>query len=94
MPEGFVANDAWFAELGKSPGVVSLCKTAADATASRARGRAPVLTGEYRDKIHVERHDTQYRCVFRVVAGAAHSLGVESKTGNLARSLGGGGARA
>lgn len=89
MDAGFQANDAWFSALGKSPEVVALTKGVADATAARARASAPVVTAEYRNKIHVERHDTAHRCVFRVVAGAAHSLKVESRTGNLARALGG-----
>lgn len=87
MVEGFQANEQFFSALGKSPAVVALVKGVADAAAARARAGAPVATGAYRDGIRVERADTEYRCVFRVVATADHSMGVESRTGNLARAI-------
>lgn len=58
----------------------------ADKVAAAARSGAPVETGSYRDSIEVQLVHTD-RAVARVVATAPHSLVVEAKTGNLARSL-------
>ena len=83
----FTPNESFFDDLGFQPGVVALVQGVAEAAASRARGSAPVDTGDYRRGIRVERADTQHRVVYRVVATAEHSMGVEARTGNLARSL-------
>lgn len=65
----------------------------ADEIASRARSSAPVESGEYRDgigtKSDVWRNGGASMLRARVVAAAAHSLVVESKTGNLKRAIGG-----
>ncbi len=83
-----VMNDDFFYELGFAPGVVDLVDRAAEAVERKAISRAPVgETGEYRDGIGVEDHDTEHRHVRRVVANAPHSMGVEARTGNLARAL-------
>ncbi|WP_336642336.1 HK97 gp10 family phage protein [Microbacterium sp. MMO-56] len=85
----FEENDEFFAELGREPGVVDLCQRAADEVAARARASAPVDTADYRDGIVVEKREAAYRDMFRVVATDEKSMGVESRTGNLARALNG-----
>jgi hypothetical protein len=80
-------NDDFFDELGFAPGVVDLVDRAADQVERRAVASAPVATGEYRDGIHQEEHSTEHRYVKRVVAGSDKSMGVEARTGNLARAL-------
>lgn len=83
---GVTVNDEFFDSLGRDPGVVSLCKRAADAVAARARSTAPRATGEYADSIHVEERSAAHRDMFRVVADSDNAMGVESRTGNLARA--------
>ena len=81
-------NDDFFNELGFAPGVVDLVDRAAEAVQRRAIAKAPVgATGDYREGIELQDADTAHRHVRRVVATAEHSMGVESRTGNLARAL-------
>ena len=87
----FTANDDFFRDLPFSPGVVSLVKAAADGIGARARASAPVATGAYRRGIVVVRDDTRHRARFRVIATDPKSMGVESRTGNLARAVKGAG---
>lgn len=65
----------------------------AEEIASRARSSAPEDTGEYRSRIDTEsdvwRNGAASFLRARVAARAAHSLVVESKTGNLKRAIGG-----
>lgn len=82
-------NDDFFDELGRDPGVVDLCRKAADQVAQNARSSAPVDEGDYRDGIVVEPRRAAHRDTFRVVAKDPKSMGVESRTGNLARALNG-----
>lgn len=84
---GFEPNDEWFDTIGRDPGIVGLCKRAADQVANNARASAPVASGDYRDGIVVEERSAAYRDMFRVVATDEKSMGVESRTGNLARAL-------
>lgn len=72
--------------LDGGSGVEAILDQHAEQVASRARGNAPVASGDYRDSIHVETEHTD-RMVKRVVADVPHALVVEAKTGNLARSL-------
>lgn len=78
-------------DLLNAPGVRAELQRRADAVAAAAKASAPVASGAYRDSIRVESVTTD-RAVARVVAGTDHGLLVESKTGNLARALGAGGA--
>lgn len=87
-------NDSFFEEIGKSEAVVSLCQSAADRIAARARASAPVSTRSddktphsYRDAIHTQKRESRYRTVVEVVASDPISIIVESRTGNLARAL-------
>jgi hypothetical protein len=59
----------------------------AERTLARAQAGAPVVSGDYRAGLHIEKHTTD-RVVARVVGGTDHDLNVEADTGNLARSLG------
>lgn len=87
--DSVVINNDFFAGLGKDPGVEDLCHRATEAIAAQARAKAPVDTGDYRDSITVEKRQSRYRTVFRVVADSDHAMGVEARTGNLARALNG-----
>lgn len=87
----FTANDDFFRDLPVSPALVALTKQSADRVATRARASAPVATGAYKRSIVVVRDDTKHRVRFRVVAGDPKAMGVESRTGNLARALRGAG---
>jgi hypothetical protein len=80
-------DQAYFDRIMKSAGVVALTKKTAEAAAAIARHNAPVATGDYKAGIAVEQRRAAYRAVFRVVGRDRKTLLVESKTGNLARSL-------
>jgi hypothetical protein len=80
-------NEGFWGDLGFMPGVVSLVDRASGTVARRARSSAPVVTGRYRSGIVEQVHSTEHRYVKRVVATAESSMGVESRTGNLARAL-------
>lgn len=87
MPKGgFKLNSAGVGELLKSAEVRAQCTKAAEGVLGRAKGNAPVDSGAYRDSIHIEQ-DTTDRAAVRVVADVPYATIVESKTGNLARSL-------
>lgn len=85
MPMTF--NEAYIPGLGKSAGVRAQVVDAAEHVAASARASAPVDSGEYQAEIRVEVSETEYRVVATVVAGAKHSMLVESRTGNLSRAL-------
>lgn len=55
--------------------------------ADTARANAPVVTGTYRDSIHVETVRHNGRTVVQVVADAPHAMTVEASQGVLARAL-------
>lgn len=67
-------------------GIEALLQDEAEERLERAKASAPVVTGSYRDSIHIETDHTD-RMVKRVVADAPHALVVEANTGNMARSL-------
>lgn len=74
-------------------GVRAALRAEAEKIAGRARGSAPVDSGEYRDSITVE-SDEWHRgnvqmALERVVTTAPHGLIVEARTGNLKRAIGG-----
>lgn len=67
-----------------------LCKPLAEKVAERARGRAPVATGDYKASIGVEtepRSGVDDWAHSYVVATDDKAMLVESRTGNLARAL-------
>lgn len=52
-----------------------------------AQANAPVASGDYRDGLHIEVVQHPTRVTVRVVGSTDHDLVIESRTGNLARSL-------
>ena len=80
-------NDAFIPGLGKSGPVVAAVVGAANDLAQTVRSTAPVDSGDYVSKVRVEVKYTAHRVVARVVAGAEHSMVVESREGTLARAL-------
>ena len=86
-------NSSGVRALLNDSGVRAFLAGKADAVAAAARSSAPVDSGDYQASIHRVSATTD-RAVERVVASAPHALGVEARTGNLARALasvGGGG---
>lgn len=83
-----VLDHSGMADVLRSDEVRAPLREIAEQTAARARSGAPVDSGEYADKIHVDSVTTD-RAVERVVASARHSIVVEARTGNLKRALGG-----
>lgn len=74
------------AELLKSGEVRAHIRAKAEGCLAEAQATAPVLTGAYRDSLHLEDATTD-RAVVRVVADAPHAWIVEANLGVLARSL-------
>ena len=83
----FTPNQQWFDTILKSQKVRAKTADAADRGQAAAKAAAPVDSGDYRDGIIRETHESRYRTVERYVATDPKSLLIESKTGNLARSL-------
>lgn len=80
-------DESFFQNLLKTPEVAGLCEQAAAAAAAAARATAPVKTGVYRDSIHVEQKQGKTRAWCKVVADDEKAGLIESKTGNMRRSL-------
>ena len=74
-------NQGFFDRVLKGAGVRGLVDAAAQRALAAAQASAPVDTGDY------QAGDTQYRTVARVVGRDPKTMIIESKTGNLARSL-------
>ncbi|NMW65984.1 HK97 gp10 family phage protein [Mobiluncus mulieris] len=89
--EAYVAiewDEAFFENILKSEEVAALAESVANQAAAIARATAPVVTGAYRDSIHVEKYYGRKRAVAKVVADDEKSWWIESKTGNLHKALG------
>ena len=67
-------------------GVEELLEREAQASLQRAQESAPVVSGDYRDSLHIETLHTD-RLVKRVVADVDYALEVEANHGTLARSI-------
>lgn len=67
-------------------GVEAALDAEANAVLARAEAGAPVVSGGYRQSLHIETDHTD-RMVKRVVADVPYAFVVEANTGNLARSL-------
>jgi hypothetical protein len=80
-------NTVYFDQIMKSAGVESVTREAAERALAIAKSTAPVDTGSYRDQLHLEMRESQYRRVIRVVGSDPKTMLIESKTGNLARAL-------
>ncbi|QLD10894.1 HK97 gp10 family phage protein [Microbacterium oleivorans] len=81
-------NEAGLAEIARSASVRDLVTDAAAAVVDAAQSDAPVLTGEYRDSIHVEVEQTPDGPVATVVADVPYAMVIESREGVLARAVG------
>jgi hypothetical protein len=87
MADGIQYNNAFFDQLGRSPGVIGLVDEATERIADTARSTAPVgETGEYRDGIGTA-GKFQRRYVGLVIGNDDKTMLIEAKTANLARAL-------
>lgn len=80
-------NDRGMRQLLRDKGIVRDLTTRMERVLSTAKANAPVLTGAYRDGLHMEQVKHPSRVVVRVVGDTDHDLIVEANTGNLGRSL-------
>lgn len=83
----FKLNGSGIEDLLKGSAAEKACRPEAEKVLARAQASAPVVSGAYRDSLHIEEVDHPTRTVWQVVADAPHAMVVESDTGNLARSL-------
>ena len=84
--EAVTFNNAFFEELGRSPGIVSVCDEAAERIAEIARATAPVKTGAYRQLIETRHGKRRGRHASEVVAADPGALAIEARFGTLARA--------
>lgn len=80
-------NPRFFETILRQPKVEAAVDQAAERALAVAKATAPVDTGEYRDGLHIEHHDSRYRRAARVVGSDEKTMLIESRTGNLARAL-------
>ena len=81
-------NDAALQQLVREPGVREDMDRRANNVLDAARAAAPVLTGEYRDRLHIERSIAPTGAeVLTVTAGTDHDIYVEADHGTLAKAL-------
>lgn len=81
-----VFDESFFQQLGRSPGIVSVCDEAAERIAEIARSTAPVETGAYRDSITTAHAQRSGRHVTEVIASDPAAVAIEAKFGTLARA--------
>jgi hypothetical protein len=55
----------------------------------QAKSTAPVLSGDYRDGLHLEVDKVHGEWQVRIAGSTGHDVAVEARTGNLARALDG-----
>lgn len=84
---GFTPNQSFFDRILRAPGVEALVDQAAERALAAAQASAPVDTGAYRAGLRIEHHESQFRRVADVVGTDPKTMLIESRTGNLARSL-------
>lgn len=84
---GFTPNQTFFDQILRAPGVEAIVDQAAQRALAAAQASAPVDTGAYREGLRIEHHDSQYRRVADVVGTDPKTMLIESRTGNLARSV-------
>ena len=77
----------FFETVLRGPKVEALVDAAAGQILATAKATAPVDTGEYRDGLHIEHHDSRFRRTTRVVGSDDKTMLLESKGGYLARAL-------
>lgn len=84
---GFTPNKAFFDTILRAPAVEALVDQAAERALAAAQASAQVDTGAYRAGLRIEHHESQFRRVADVVGTDPKTMLIESRTGNLARSL-------
>lgn len=77
----------YFDNIMESAQIDSLSKAAAERALGTAKTTAPVDSGDYRNRLGLERRQSRFRGVWRVVGRDKKTLLIEAKTGNLARAL-------
>lgn len=80
-------KDEYFDNIMESAQIESLGKETAGRALGIAKSTAPVDTAEYRDRLGLERRQSRFRGVWRVVGRDKKTMLIEAKTGNLARAL-------
>lgn len=71
----------------RSPEVVEQTRMVAESGLRTVQAAAPVVTGDYKRGLRVERHESRYRTVWRVVGRDRKTMLIESRLGVLARAL-------
>ncbi|ABR10475.1 MULTISPECIES: HK97 gp10 family phage protein [Bacteria] len=87
MADAFTPNPTWFDQIMRTPKVRALVDGVAEETLADAKASAPVDTGAYRDGLHIEHRQGRSRETAMVVGSDEKTLLIESRTGNLARSV-------
>lgn len=85
---GFRLLSPGMRDLLNDPGVRGALTTLAGPVLGRAQAGAPVDTGEYRASLRIIQATTD-RAVVRVGSDDDKAMVIESRTGNLARAVGG-----
>jgi hypothetical protein len=80
-------NPQFFETVLRQPKVEAITDAAGARALAAAQSSAPVDSGDYRDGLHIEHHESRYRRTTRVVGSDNKTMLIESKTGNLARAL-------
>jgi hypothetical protein len=80
-------NPQFFETVLRQPKVEALTDAAGNRALANAKTNAPVDTADYQRGLHIEHHESRYRRTTRVVGDDEKTMLIESKTGNLARSL-------
>lgn len=83
----FEPNPKFFDTFMRDEKVEALVDDIAEDAMGIIKSTAPVNTGEYLDRIHLEHYEANYRRTTRVVGDDPKTLLIESKTGNMARGL-------
>lgn len=74
------------AAILRDPAVLAMLEEKMGPVLDAAIASAPVASGAHRASLHIE-GAIEKRAVARVVADTDHSLGVEARTGHMARAL-------
>lgn len=84
---GMTFNPRFFETVMRDPRVEKLVDAVGEQVLKTAKRDAPVDSGDYERGLRIEHRDAEHRRVTRVVGTDRKTLLIESKTGNLARSL-------
>lgn len=84
--KGVQLNGAGIRALLKSQGVRRYLTTLAEEVLQEAQANAPVVSGDYRDGLHIEQATTD-RAVVRVRGDTDYDWFVEADHGTLARAM-------